>query len=232
MFLLIKKLNNVQIKIKFKNCMDEFPMLWKFSLPTTLGGFIMPSVLWFGNTILVKSPAGYDAMAVYDILGQWKIAALFFPNIIGRIALPMLSNLNVANDKADYFKMVKINLCFNGGAALAVALVLSLFSKLILSTYGAGFSAYVVPFVIIMAATVFSAMNTVVDQVILSKNKAWFSCVFYLLWSVVFLTFVYYFVYLQNYGVLGMTISFLISNIFHSVLQYCFLCYLVKRENK
>jgi O-antigen/teichoic acid export membrane protein len=212
--------------------MDEFPIMWKLSLPTTLGGLIIPAVLWFGNTILIKSPAGYDAMAVYDVLCQWKIAALFVPNILGRIALPMLSNLNVSDDKTDYFKIVKINLWLNGLAALVVALVLSLFSKLILSTYGVGFSSYVVPFVIIMAATVFSAVTAVVYQVILSKNKAWFSCGFSLLWSAVFLTLVYYFVYLQNFGVLGMSISFLISSVFDSILQYCFLWYLVKKEDR
>ena len=231
LFLFVTDLKKYQIVINFSDCSKELAMLWKFSLPTSLGGLLIAPVLWLGNTILIKSPAGYDAMAVCDILNQWKMAALFFPNIIGRIALPMLSNLNSKNNGDDYFKAVKINFLLNVGTAFGVALVLSIGSKWILGMYGSSFTANIIPFMLMMLATVFSAANSIIGQIILSKGQAWFGCFFNMLWAAVFLVSVYYFVCCLNYGVLGITLSFLISYVCHTVWQYVFLYFTIEKIN-
>ncbi len=222
LFLLGKDLKKYQIVIAFKDCSKELPMLWKFSLPTLLSGVFYSPILWLGNTLLIKSSAGYDAMAVYDILNQWKMAILFIPNIVGRIALPILSNLNGEKQKSDYLNTVKINLLINIGTTGFIAILFSLFARLILRIYGDGFSAYILPFVIMMIASIFSAANSIIGQIILSKGRAWWGFLFNLLWAICFISFVYYFVIIRNWGVIGMTLAFLISYCFHVVWQYYF----------
>ena len=222
-YFLYKELKFYDISIYYKNCFQELSTLWRFSLPTTLGGILVTPVLWFGSTMLVKSPAGYDGMAGFDVINQWKMAVLFIPGILGRIVLPILSNLNGGEQKQDYFKVVKINLIINVGAAIFVAMLLSLASPYILKLYGDKFTEYTLPFIIMMVGVVFYAANTIIGQIILSKGLAWWGCLMNIFWAIIFLIANYYFVSLQHLGVIGIAWAFLISYICHTFMQYLFL---------
>ena len=222
-YFLYKELKFYDISIYYKNCFQELSTLLSFSLPTTLGGILVTPVLWFGSTMLVKSSAGYDGMAGFDVINQWKMAVLFIPGILGRIVLPILSNLNGSEQKQDYFKVIKINLIINVGAAIFVAMLLSLASPYILKLYGDKFTEYTLPFIIMMVGVVFYAANTIIGQIILSKGLAWWGCLMNIFWAIIFLIANYYLVSLQHLGVIGIAWAFLISYICHTFIQYLFL---------
>ena len=230
-YFLYKELKFYDISIYYKNCFQELSTLWRFSLPTTLGGILVTPVLWFGSTILVKSPAGYDGMAGFDVINQWKMAVLFIPNIFGRIALPMLSNLNGNNQNHDYLTVFKINLTCNVGITLFAAIALSLSGKWILSFYGQAYAEYTLPLIIILIAAVFNAANSIVGHIILSKDYAWIGCIFNVLWGIVFLICAYYLVMWNNFGVMGMAITYAVSYLLHSIWQFIFI-YWIFSKNK
>lgn len=217
-----RELERHKISLRFRGCFTELPILWKFSLPTTLGGLLVTPVLWLGNTMLVKSPAGYDAMAGFDVINQWKMAVLFIPNIVGRIALPLLSNLNGGNQIHDYVRVVKFNLLFNIAVTLCAATVLSLCGKWILGFYGAGFQEYAPSLAIMLFATVLSTANFIISQIILSQNYAWSGFVFNALWAVVFLISCYYFINCLAWGTFGLVLAYAISYLCHTIWQACF----------
>ncbi len=218
-----RELKRNNVSICFRKCFDEFSVLWRFSLPVVLGSILVTPVLWLGNSILIKSPAGYAAMAGLDVINQWKTALIFIPSIIGRITLPILSNLKASDRTADYFKAVKFNLLINSGITFLGAIVLSVFSKFILSLYGHGFAEYIVSFCIVMFTTVLNAANGIVGQIILSQNLAWWGFLFNVLWAVLFLACIYGFIVIGNFGVLGIAFAFAISYLGHTFWQFLFL---------
>ena len=171
-YFLCKNLRLNGIFIRYKNCMREIPILWKFSLPTTLGGLLVTPVLWGGSTMLVNSSAGYDGMAGFEVINQWKMAILFLPSVVCRTILPILSNLNGLRKDDDYLKVIRFNLFFNIGIALLVSLFVSLFSRRILICYGENFIEYTKPFIIVMSATIFCSANSVIGAIILSKDSS------------------------------------------------------------
>ena len=231
-YFLSKNLKFHNIFIHYKDSLKELPILWKFSLPATMGGFLVSSVLWISSTMLIKSSAGYDGMAGLEVINQWKMAILFLPSVVCRTILPMLSNLNGLGRDNDYLKVIRFNLFFNIGIALCIAIFISLFSRRILIWYGENFIEYTYPFVIVMIATIFCSANSVIGAIILSKGHAWYGFFFNLLWGITFLIFCYYFVSYHQLGVSGISYAYLISYILHTIWQYSYLMYFCLRKKK
>jgi len=222
LYYLRKTLRKYSINFGFKNISDEISILWKFSLPAAFGGFLCTPIYWVANTILVNSPAGYGAMAGFDIIRQWQSTVIFIPSVTGRVVLPLLSNLNSAEDSGRYKKIFKYSLFFNTGSALAVALLLSGLSGLLLSMYGKTYLEFKAAFFIMMMAGVISVANSIIGQIILSKDHAWYGFIFNALWAVVFLFFNFLFVKNMNLGTKGICLSYLMSYLFHIVIQSVF----------
>jgi len=232
LYYLRKALRKYSINFGFKNISDEISILWKFSLPTTLGGLLCTPMYWIANTILVNSPAGYGAMGGFDIVKQWYSAVLFIPSVTSRVVLPLLSNFNASNNVNKYKKILKYSLFFNTGSALAVALVLSVLSGLLLSMYGKAFLEFRTAFFIMMIVAVVSVANNIVGQLILSKGYAWWGFTFNGLWAFVFITSTSVLVKKYNMGAVGISLGYLISYIFHTVVQSVFSYVILVRERR
>lgn len=95
-----------KLKFSLNEIKQEIKILWQFSLPSTLGGLVYTPIIWVTNTILVNSPAGYEAMAGLDIIRQWYSAVLFIPTIASRVVLPMLSNFSDQATNREYNKVL------------------------------------------------------------------------------------------------------------------------------
>ena len=218
-----------KLKFSFQGVVQEISVLWKFSLPTALGGLVYTPIIWIVNTILVNSPAGYEAMAGLDIIRQWYSSVLFLPTVAGRVVLPLLSNFSQATQARSYNKVLLYSLLVNVGSALLIGTVLYLFSPILLSMYGPSFADLKNPLGIMMLVAVIFVANSIVGQVILSKNYAWWGFLFNSIWATIFLLLNIYFVKEQNMGIIGVTCSYLISYLLHTVIQSMF-CWLVLRN--
>lgn len=229
--ILQKELIKHMIVICFRDCIKEIPVLWSFSLPSTIGGLLSLPVLWFGVTMLIRSPSGFAGMAGYDIINQWRIAALFIPNIVGRIVLPILSNLCNKNQNGDYWKVIKFNSFTIIVTTMIIAFVLSITAPYVLQLYGNDFLIYTFPFVILMVGAVFNSINVLINQIMLSKGFAWWSFCMTLMWAVIYVCIVYYLVTFKEKGVLGLSLSFTISYAIYTLVEILFLFAVFKRKN-
>jgi len=215
-------------KFYLTNLKQEIPILWKFSLPSSLGGIVYTPVLWIANTILVNSQAGYSAMAGLDIIKQWYAAALFIPAITSRVILPMLSNLS-NNESRKYNKVLGYSFLVNVGSATAVAMVLYFISDIILSFYGDAFLEFRTAFCLMMIVAIVFVANGIVGQIILSKNYAWWGFIFNLIWATIFIVCNIIFVQKNNMGVIGVVYSYLISYFVHTIIQSVFSWIILKK---
>jgi len=62
---------------------SEWRTLWKFSLPSALGGFTHATATWGCSTLLVNQPRGYAEMGVFNAANQWLTAVLLLPGLVG-----------------------------------------------------------------------------------------------------------------------------------------------------
>lgn len=206
-----------KVPFNLDGCAKEWPILWKYSLPAALGGFLVSPVIWACNALLVNQPGGYSQMGLYDAANQWGSAVLFIPGMVGMVAMPMLSSLTGDNDRHHYRNVLKYNILVNGGAAFAVAVPLALFAQLVMQSYGKGFEEGRWVLVCLLFSTVLIAVNNVVGQAIASRSRMWVGLLLNLLWALSLIGCSFLFIKL-GYGALGLALANLIAYLFHTAL--------------
>jgi len=224
-----KETRRYRISFSFTNCFSELSVLWKFSLPSVLSGAMVAPVNWICNAMLVNQPAGYGEMGIFNAANQWKIAILFIPGMVGKIALPMLSSLSGQNERSKYLKVLKYNVLINGGITLLLAIGVALFSHRIMQFYGPGFEKGMWLLVCLSLTAVLVAVNTVVGEAIASKGKMWVGFIFNALWASVILCAASILIS-RGYGALGLAYAILIAYIFHTIWQCFYISKILHKE--
>jgi O-antigen/teichoic acid export membrane protein len=216
------------IPFLISGCFREYRILYCFSLPTVLSGVMVGPVNWICSAMLVNQTNGYAEMGIFNAANQWRMAILFLPNIVSRITLPILSSLTGFNNKNKYNKTLLINMLINGIIAFAAAMFISLFSPLIMSIYGKGFSEGNYALIFLAFAAVCMAVNDVIGQAIASIGKVWNGFAFNLLWAILLICCAYSLL-TRSYGATGLSLAILISYIGHSVWQGIYIYWFLKR---
>ena len=210
-----KVLLDENIRVKFKFNKNNLALLYKFSLPSIISGLLITPVFWLCNTMLVRQPHGFNDFAIYTAANQWRMAIIFIPTVLAQVLLPMLSG---SKNLKDFRKILKINFIISASVSLVIAIIISLFSKLIMRSYGLEFENGYLVLVILAFSTVLVALNNIIGQVLVAKGKMWIGLLFNFFWAIVLLTSSYFFLD-KGYGALGLAYAFVISYLFHSILQ-------------
>jgi O-antigen/teichoic acid export membrane protein len=207
---------------------DEIKLLWKYSLPATLGGLMVAPVIWACNAMLINRTDGYSQMAIFDVANQWFMAILFIPSLAGRVVLPLLSNLVGEGDKDNYFKVLKLSIIANGSIALVVAGIVSVMAPIIMQGYGESFVSGYKVLIYLSCAAVLVSINNVVAQVISSQSKMWHGFFINMIWACSMVIFSWNLLNEKN-GAEGLALAYLCSYAVHSLVQ---LIYVYKLMNE
>ena len=221
-FFITRILKKNSITISFNKAFREWPVLWKFSLPAALSGIMVAPVFWICYLMLARTRNGFDEVALLDAARQFQLMILFIPGTISQIILPLLVRTNSATDQRRYIKVVKYNLVLNISVALLIAIPMVLFSPWIMEIYGKGFSGGTSTLRILALAAIVMTANSVIGQILASKERLWVGLLFNLLWAVVFITGCYITIS-QNMGAFGIAFAMLIAYLMHSIWQYAYL---------
>lgn len=215
-----------RINIFKKSNFREFRVLWKFSLPAILAGLMVGPVTWLCNYFLVKEKSGFTEMAYFDIANQWRNTILFIPAALSQIALPMLSSS--LSDKDEYRITYIKNLKLNFYVAIIMVLVFVALSPLIIYSYGKQYNNAQFPLVIMLITTGLVAINNVIGQVIASKNKMWLGFYVNMIWGLFLVSFSYLFIVILKMGAIGISLSYLLSYLLHTMIQFLFIKNILK----
>ena len=162
----------------------------------------------------------------FEAANQWKNTILFIPAMLAQITLPLLASS--LDNKIQFNKIYKINLILNFSFSITIAIILSLFSELIMSFYGADFKEGKWVLIILTFSTILTSINYVKGDVIAVKNKMWIGLGLNLIWSLVLITFTYFFLNL-GYGAKGLALGLLLSYTVHSFTQSYIINKLMKK---
>lgn len=209
------------VPMAYVGCGVERPVLVSFSLPAVMSGIVVSPVMWACSAILVNQPNGYAEMGIFNAANSWQKAILFLPGCIGAIALPMLSNLHGTNNQNEYRKALWYNVFLNGGAALAVFVGISIFSKLIMGSYGASFEVGYIVLIVLCFSALIASINSVIGNAIVSAGKMWLAFVFNGMWGIAY--FVLAFMMIPRFGALGLAMANAVAYLMHSCWQLLYL---------
>ena len=211
------------VSLTFSQCLTEWPLLWRFSLPAALSGVVFGPVKWVCGALLVNQPGGYGEMGVFNAASQWSAAILFLPGLLAQVVLPLLSSLSDGSRVRQYKQVFLANVFLNGGLAAVIVTPIIIFAPQIMSAYGAGFEQGENVLRVMALTAILVAVNGVIGSSITSKGKMWIGFAFNSMWASVFFCATVFF--LKNgYGSLGLAWAIFLSYVAHTTWQFLFLC--------
>jgi O-antigen/teichoic acid export membrane protein len=194
--------NNVkkhEIQYSFRESYQEFPVLWKFSLPAALGGMISIPAFWFCGMLLVRQENGLMEYGIFIAAQKLCTMLMFIPGILVQVIVPMLSETNALNDEKLFRKITLLNLTINLVSTIMIAIPLSLLSKQIMGLYGQEFVAGAGILIVYCIASLLMAPDWIVSQVLTSRGKMWSMLFLNALWGITLIS-VSYFLLTLNFG--------------------------------
>jgi len=205
--------------------LSELPVLYKFSLPAALGGFLVGPVNWITSTMLVNSKNGYQEMAIYSAANQWFFVLLFLPTIVTNVLLPVISN-NVSKGRlADSMNILKISFFINLAFLIPFLAVGIFFSESIMSLFGNEYTSASWILIITFLTVGLMVINAPIGNMFAVTNKMWVGFAMNLLWALIFIILSFE---LVLYGALGISIARFFAYFFHTIFQYSYIVNQIK----
>lgn len=110
----------------------------------------------------------------------------------------MLTNLNQDSNTMNYSRMFRYNIILNVLITAVLSMGVIIFSRLIMSYYGASFLGGESVLIILSLAAILVSYNSVIGQAIASKGKMWIGFILNLMWAIILILITY--VYTKNGG--------------------------------
>lgn len=214
------------IRIQYRGCMAESQVLWIFSLPGVLATILIAPIHWACSALIANQLHGYEQLGIFNAANQWRLVILFIPSGLSSIVLPMLSHLHKEKQIRNYRIVLRYNLIVNFGLASLSAIIFTVFSKYIISTYGSGFESARSVLAILAVSAVVMAVLSVITQILASKGKMWWSFSLNLIWGATQILFTWLF---RRYGAIGLALATLVGTGVHLVAALLFTWRMNKR---
>jgi O-antigen/teichoic acid export membrane protein len=143
----------------------------RFSLPIMLASLLVNPSTWLGSVIVNRQMGGSTLLAEFAVVRNWMTVLQFFPIQIAQAMLPFLSRRMVGEGETQRTSHVSIVMVTLIAAVLAV--VTLPLGWWFIHLYGFSGSSLQNGFVLMLGASVFAAMNTILGQVVLSQGRSW-----------------------------------------------------------
>jgi O-antigen/teichoic acid export membrane protein len=216
------------IVVRYSHCLQDLPVIWKFSLPAVLSSFLVMPTSWLCYTMLFNRPNGAGEMAVFNAANQWFYVILFIPGLMGEAALPILFDRMSHRDYKSAHKIFLTSVKLN--ALLILPLVIfGLFSRQVMGLYGKGFGGGWETMVIVLATAGLQAIQMPAGYMLVSTGRMWLAFTMALGWSV---SFVCVTALLVTHGSSGLASARFIALGLHCVWTFAFVFHALKAGRK
>lgn len=197
-----------------KHSRDEWKVLHDYAVPSLLGGVMVVPVHWLCQALLANTPGGMVQVAVLGVGLQWFQVVYFLPLALGRIVLPVMTDIIVDNGKQQSDVVLKSAILANSIVSVPVAVIIGLFSSEIMRVYGITTPYAWAALTLMVGASAISAICAPVGQVMIAKGKIWLGWMMNVGWALIYVGLTYL---LLDLGALGVASSLLIAYIGHSI---------------
>ena len=209
------------IRNSFRGAYLELPVLWKFSLPSTLAGIIALPTIWVCGALLVRHN-GLAEFGVYNAALQIQVLLMYFPTLLLKVMLPLMSEVHGLKNRSRFKKLVVANVAINTGVTGLVALPLCLFSTQIMGLYGSGFAAGGNIVIVFCLVAIAAGPDWVLSQVLTSQGRMWSVFGLNVVWMVALITTTILFLSL-HYGGVSIALGLLAANLARMTVAAAFM---------
>jgi O-antigen/teichoic acid export membrane protein len=207
----------------------EWEVLIKFSLPAFLGGILVGPAFWGANAILANHENGYAELGIINAANQWQQVIQFIPGILGAALLPIMSEKFGSGDQIGSLKIMGKMMRIYALIVFPAALILSLFSPLIMSGYGKSFESGYITLIITFFTAALLAVMAPVGQFIAASSKMWTGFLMNLGWAFCLISGSYL---LVKFGAVGIAGAKFIAYFVHSIWVFGYVLFLKKKYEK
>lgn len=218
-----------QVPLVFRVSLQEFRILWQFSLPALVSGLFVGPVYWLCNTLLVNSSGGYAEMGLFNAANQWFGALLFLPGILGQAALPVLSERFGQNDLRQSRRVLGFYMKLNAAVVTPLVVLGCLASPLIMSSYGPGFRQAWPALSVVLVTAGLQSVVTPVGHIIAASGRMWLGSLMNLAWGIFFIGLTWL---LLNFGALGLASARLAAYAAQAIWALAFAARLLNRDER
>jgi O-antigen/teichoic acid export membrane protein len=161
------------IAMEFAGIRTESNLLLKYAVPVALSGLVTLPAIWVANTLLVRQPGGYDALAVFAAANSFRIMVVFLPSIVNSVSLSLLNNQRGLGDERRFRRIFWFNVSAAAIVAAAAATAITLFGRVLLTVFGRDFGAGYPVLLVLIAATVPESVTNAMIQLVHSRERSW-----------------------------------------------------------
>ena len=198
------------------------PVLWKFTAPAALQGFLGAPILWICYLILTAQSQGLTELAVLIVAMQIYHMATFVQSQTWRVFLARLSGAVGQQDKRKCRQIARLSLILNCLSSLLIVIPIILLSRVLLGLYGSDFVSGTYVLITLCFSSFAFSLLCIPLQIMNSQGKAW-ECLAIALCGNVLLIVVSIVLMRHGYGAWGIAIAHLLSNSLQCLLSFLYL---------
>jgi O-antigen/teichoic acid export membrane protein len=221
-YMLRRVAKRYQISLSLRSATPELSVLWRFGLPTALGGALLAPVFWACNAMLVNGPNGYAEMGVLNAANQWWSAVVFLPGMLGQVVMPILTE-RLSGQRHDQARsLVRALVLANLAIAVPIVLLGSIFSPLIMRSYGPQFAPSWLTLVLLLFSAGILSLQSPLMNLMVARGRMWMLLLLNLIWAAAILGFTRIFLPKGAMGVAaGRLASYIIAIVAAFVIVLC-----------
>lgn len=205
---------NIELTRFTRASFDEWPIIWRFSVPSFVSGLLLMPVVWFTNALLVNQPNGYAELGLFNAANQWRQLIIFIPQILSTVMLPMLSEAFGDHKKESFMQALRVNLVITWVISLPMTTLIIAIRNPLSELFGKNFAGMEILIIILMTTAFLNILNAVIGTALAGSGRMWLGTMMNLLWAIVLILSAYSLVPL--YGGLGLACAYLIAYCLHT----------------
>jgi O-antigen/teichoic acid export membrane protein len=194
---------------------SEWPVLWKFALPSMLSALMVAPVTWITNAILVRQPDGYGELGLFNAANQWRTLILYVPAALGPALIPILSETYGRNDHADFRQAVYLSLHVTWICALPLTILVLGWAEPLAGLFGRQFAGAGQLIPLLAVACFLNVVNSTVGTALAGSGRMWIGMSMNAGWAAVLIGATMLLV--PRLGGQGLAIAYLVAYLLHTV---------------
>ena len=179
------------VLISYRGTRRDLPILWKFSLPAFLSAVMVAPVLWLANAFLANQPGGYGELGLFNAANQWRMALMFLPSVLLRVALPLMASSVDTGGADDFRKALLLTQSLTVAIVVPAGALLMFLADPIMGLYGSEFVHGAPVLIGVVSSIMISSIGGGTGAAIEARGKMWRGLVLNLSWGAVLLAVVW-----------------------------------------
>jgi O-antigen/teichoic acid export membrane protein len=142
---------------------EEVGQLFRYGIPAFVAFITVSCAVLGGQLLLSRQPSGYAAVALFSVAYRWHVAIQFVPGRIVPVLIPVMTRLHVANRGSQLASIFRATMWGTFALAGVAALIIAVLAPLVLGFSGGFYSRHPLPLILLAAAAVPAALNSVLS---------------------------------------------------------------------